>query len=193
MVAEKRLVLPGDRVGVIEEFVHRYGLWANRRGEILAKRAGVGHYDLRQHEVSLRPLTRDAKPRPGDIVLAAVRELQDKVMWCDILGVAGTKKVLRYSGAILRTSKLLDYNVGDLVVAKVVDDTFGTYTLSVEGKELGLVLGFCDVCGSPLVERVNLLNCGNCRRTYRKKVSTLYRNFGKLLFMFPAAAMVQVR
>ncbi|MDW8041483.1 MAG: exosome complex RNA-binding protein Csl4 [Nitrososphaerota archaeon] len=192
MVGERRLVLPGDRVGVIEEFVHKEGFWANRNGEIVAKRAGFVGYELRRHEVMLRPLKRDARPSPGDTVLAAVRELQDRVMWCDILGVAGLKKVLRYSGAILRTSKLLDYNVGDLVIARVVDDTFGTFTLSVEGKELGLVLGFCDVCGKTLVDRVNLLHCNLCRRTYRKKVSTYYRNFGKLLFMFPAATLTQV-
>ncbi|MCS7094535.1 MAG: exosome complex RNA-binding protein Csl4 [Thaumarchaeota archaeon] len=192
MAFEKRLVLPGERVGVIEEFIFKEGLWANRRGEIIAKKVGTVNYELRRHEVALRPLKRDARPKTGDIVLAAVRELQDRVMWCDILGVAGIKKALRYSGAILRTSKLLDFNVGDLVLAKVVDDTFGTYTLSVEGKELGLVLGFCDFCGRTLADRVNVLHCNSCRRTFRKKVSIQYRNFGKLLFMFPVETMTQV-
>jgi hypothetical protein len=54
-------------------------------------------------------------------------------------------------------------------------DFSGIYTLSVEGKELGLVQGFCDVCGRPLVLKLSHLECRQCRRSYRKKISVHYQ------------------
>jgi exosome complex component CSL4 len=170
-----RLVLPGERLGVVEEYLPGTGVKALKSGHLVATHLGYAEFDRRNHIVSVRPLRAVRKPSVGDTVLATVREIQEKVIWSDILAILGTKLTTSYSGALLRKGQGLDYVPGDIYLARVVDELSGIYTLSVEGKELGLVQGFCDVCGRPLMLKLNHLECRQCRRSYRKKISIHYQ------------------
>jgi len=168
-------VLPGERLGVIEEYLPGMGVKALKSGHLVAAYGGYAEYDRKNHIVSVRPLRAVRKPVVGDTVLARVREIQEKVIWSDILVILGSKLTTSYSGALLRKGQGLDYVPGDIYLAKVVDELSGIYTLSVEGKELGLVQGFCDICGRPLTLKLNHLECRQCRRAYRKKISVHYQ------------------
>lgn len=170
-----KLVLPGQRLGVIEEYLPGSGVKALKSGHLVATHAGYAEYDARNHIVSVRPIRSVRKPAVGDTVLATVRDIQEKVIWSDILAILGSRLTTSYSGALLRKGQGLDYVPGDLYLAKVVDDLNGVYTLSVEGKDLGLVQAFCDVCGRPLTLKLSHLECRECRRAYRKKISVHYQ------------------
>ncbi len=170
-----RLVLPGERLGVIEEYLPGIGVRALKSGYLVATHGGYAEYDRKNHIVSVSPLRAVRKPFPGDTVLATVREIQERVIWSDILAVLRTKLTTSYSGALLKKGQGLDYVPGDIYLARVIDELSGVYTLSVEGKELGLIQGFCDLCGRPLTLRLNHLECRQCRRAYRKKVSVHYQ------------------
>ena len=95
-------MLPGERLGVIEEYLPGMGVKALKSGHLVATYGGYAEYDRKNHIVSVRPLRAVRKPVVGDTVLARVREIQEKVIWSDILVILGSKLTTSYSGALLR-------------------------------------------------------------------------------------------
>src|SRR3989304_6026439 len=71
-----RVVLPGERLGVIEEFVPDAGTYV-RDGVIYSKVVGRALVDLLNKKVSVRTLTREIKvPKVGTVVLGQVSNVQ---------------------------------------------------------------------------------------------------------------------
>jgi len=51
-----RLVLPGQRLGVVEEYLPGTGVKALKSGHLVATHLGYAEFDRRNHIVSVRPL-----------------------------------------------------------------------------------------------------------------------------------------
>jgi len=187
--ATGRLVLPGDKLCVVEEFIPASGAKALRDGRVVATIPGVADYDVRNHVVSVKPLKPTPKIKAGELVLCQVRDVQDKLLMCDILAAAGRPVRAHWTAAVVQRGETPILTVGDIVVARVVDEYYGVYTLSVRGRGLGVFQAFCDICGGPLTLSGRALFCLRCKKKYLDrpvvpyygKVNTLLQSFGNLL------------
>lgn len=174
----KRLVLPGDKLCIIEEFMPRSGAKALPTGDVVSTTIGLPEYDYKKHEVSVKSIKNIEKLKVGDVVLCEVQDAQEKLAGCAILAKDGKKLKNEWSGVIIQAPSAL--TVGDLVLARIIDEVAGIYTLTVNERGLGIVLAFCDKCGTQLRQGRTGLFCSRCRKTYRKKVTPYYGNINKI-------------
>ncbi|MCS7145903.1 MAG: exosome complex RNA-binding protein Csl4 [Nitrososphaerota archaeon] len=187
--ATGRVVLPGDKLCVVEEFIPDSGAKALRDGSVVATVSGIAEYDIKNHTVKVKPAKPSVKIKQGDLVLCQVKDVQDKLIICDILAAAGHTVKTHWTAAALSGRRAPAFTVGDILVARVRDEYYGIYTLTVKGRGLGVFQAFCDTCGGPLTLSGRGLFCNRCKRKYPHrplvpyygKVNTLLKTFGGLL------------
>jgi len=176
------IVLPGERLGVIEEFVPDAGTYV-KDGVIYSITVGRALFDFSNKKVSVFPSTGKINvPKIGSIVLGQVSYVQsdsagirifkvDKKMLSGVFsGVLHISDVqLRYVESMLDVCK-----VGDILRGKVVSDKNRIYHLSTKDKNLGVVYALCSRCGDLLELRRNMLHCSRCGRTEKRKIAFDY-------------------
>ncbi|HEY4675506.1 MAG TPA: exosome complex RNA-binding protein Csl4, partial [Candidatus Bathyarchaeia archaeon] len=177
-----RVVLPGERLGVIEEFVPDAGTYV-RDGVIYSKVVGRALVDLLNKKVSVRTLTREIKvPKVGTVVLgqvsnvqsdnAAVRifQLEDKPLSGVFSGILHISDVqMRYVESMFDI-----YKAGDVIRAMVISEKNQVYHLSTKEKDLGAVYAFCSHCGHLLEAKRQGLRCPRCGQMERRKLAVDY-------------------
>ena len=173
------LVLPGDYLGVIEEFMPGEGV-REENGELYATRAGRVRINPEKMEISVEPVT-DTPPIPkvGDIVLAKVIEVKPQAVILQLLQIEG-----RDNDREIATSKLAgihisqikegfveditkEFKIGDVVRAKVIANEKSPIQLTTRGKDLGVVYALCSKCRTPLIRRGDKLICPRCGTSRR--------------------------
>ena len=181
------LVLPGDYLGVIEEYLPGEGV-REENGELYATRAGKVKINPEKMEISVEPVT-DTPPLPqvGDIVLARVIEVKPQAVIVQLLQIEG-----RENDREIATSKLAgihisqikegfveditkEFKIGDVVRAKVIANEKSPIQLSTRGKDLGVVYALCSRCRTPLIRRGDRLICPRCGNVETRKLSPYYR------------------
>ncbi|WP_297535880.1 exosome complex RNA-binding protein Csl4 [Thermococcus sp.] len=181
------LVLPGDYLGVIEEFMPGEGV-REENGELYATRAGRVRINPEKMEISVEPVT-DTPPLPqvGDIVLARVIEVKPQAVIVQLLQIEG-----RENDREIATSKLAgihisqvkegfveditkEFKIGDVVRAKVISNEKSPIQLSTREKDLGVVYALCSRCRTPLIRRGDKLICPRCGNVETRKLSPYYR------------------
>ena len=177
-----QLAVPGERLGVIEEFIPDAGTFV-KDGVIFSKVVGRVLIDLVHRRVSVHQLIGPSKvPAVGNIVLAQVSGAQSDTAGARIFEI-GEEEINGVFTGILHVSdvalRYVDsmYDVcktGDIIRAKVVSDKNQTYHLSTKEKNLGVVYAFCSNCGHMLQWRRSRMRCPNCGRIENRKVASDY-------------------
>jgi len=171
------LVLPGERLGVIEEFVPDSGTFV-KDGVIYAKLVGRSMMDPATRRVSVRPLGRAVVvPKVGDMIVGQVSMVQPesasvRVFQVDqkrLSGVfAGVLHVsdvhLRYVDSMFEVCK-----AGDIIKARIISEKNQVYHLSTKDKDLGVAYAFCSNCGGLLEAKRQGMHCPKCGRIERRK------------------------
>jgi len=177
-----QLVLPGERLGVIEEFSPDSGTFV-KDGVIYAKVVGHALRDLASRRVSVYPMTREARvPSVGNVVVGQVAGVQsenatvriyqigEKMLSGVFVGVLHVSDVhLRYVDSMFDICK-----AGDIVRARVISEKNQTYHLSTKDKDLGVIYGFCSQCGGTLEPRRYEMHCPKCGNIERRKTAFDY-------------------
>jgi len=186
-VKDGDIVLPGDYLGVIEEFLPGEGI-IEEDGELYAARAGRVRINPEKIEISVEPLT-DTPPLPqvGDVVIARVIEVKPQAAIVQLLRIEGRKgyrEIATSKLAGIHISQVRDgyvesmsneFKIGDIVRAKVLTNEKSPIQLTTKAPDLGVVYALCSSCRTPLVRRGNVLICPKCGRTETRKLSTYYR------------------
>lgn len=181
------LVLPGDYLGVIEEFLPGDGV-REENGELYATRAGKVRIDSDKMEISVEPVT-DVPPLPrvGDVVIGRVVEVKPQAVIVQIISIEG-----RENDREIATSKLAgihiseikegfveditkEFKIGDVIRARVIANEKSPIQLSTKGPDLGVVYALCSRCRTPLIRRGDKLICPRCGNVETRKLSSLYR------------------
>jgi len=170
-------VIPGDKLGVIEEFIPDFGTYV-KDGSIYAQITGYVLMDLMNRKVSVYPLIRKAQtPEVGKIILGSVLNVQDSLATIRIVKV-GRRYLSGFFTGLLHVSEAsLGYTntmydvcrIGDIMRAKVISDKNRVYHLSTKGSNLGVVYAFCSMCGGVLApvknnRKVRCVECGNLEK-----------------------------
>jgi len=176
------LVLPGERLGVIEEFIPDSGTYV-KDGIIFSKIVGRSLLDLQNRRVSVYPVAEGAVvPKVGTAVIGQIGNAQSDNVLVRIFRI-GKKKLTGNFGGILHVSDVSDRYVdqmgdvvkpGDVVRAKVISDKNQIFHLSTNDKGLGILYAFCSRCGTLLGQDGYDLKCPKCGNVERRKVAPDY-------------------
>lgn len=176
------LVVPGERLGVIEEFIPDAGTYV-KDGVIYSKVIGRTAIDFVHKRVSVFQLVHGARvPNTGSTVLGQVSNAQTDTAGVRIFEI-GNEEVNGVFTGILHVSdvqmryvdSMFDVcKAGDIIRAKVISEKNRTYHLSTKDKNLGVVYGFCSNCGNILEPKRQGMHCPRCGRIERRKISADY-------------------
>ena len=176
------LVVPGERLGVIEEFVPDSGTFV-KDGVIYSKIVGRSLVDLQSRKVSVYPASEGAIfPKVGSIILGQIGNAQSDNVLVRIFRVGG-KTISGEFGGILHVSDVSDRYVdamsdvckpGDIVRAKVISEKNRIFHLSTNDKNLGIIDAFCSRDGTLLEPERYDLKCPKCGNIERRKLAPDY-------------------
>jgi exosome complex component CSL4 len=176
------LVMPGERLGVIEEFIPDSGTYV-KDGVIYAKIIGRSLVDLVNRRVSVYPVAKEAVvPKVGTVVIGQIGNAQSDNVLVRIFRI-GKKKLTGNFGGILHVSDVSDRYIdqisdavkpGDIVRAKVISEKNKVFHLSTNDKNLGIIYAFCSRDGTLLNQDRYDLKCPKCGNIERRKLAPDY-------------------
>jgi len=178
-------VTPGDELAVEEEFMPGENAFVDE-GVVFSSATGKVQFDTKARKVSVFPMS-NLPPRPvqGDTVIAKVTNIRGQFARMDIIAIEGEKQreipsapegAVHISQARRNYVKDLDsqFQMGDIVRAKVVNTQRDPIILSTVDDEFGVILAKCRDCHGVLVPKGNKLGCDTCEREFSRKASSLY-------------------
>lgn len=188
MVFMEDLVMPGDKLGIEEEFAPSFTTYAED-GNVYSANVGTPKVSNGKMEVK-----NDKKNilfiKKGMLVTGIVEVDLGSVMFVslDNIEVEGKRYIASMEGKIIVEKKrgfnknsdsynrdFVQCSAGDVILARIIDDDGDYYTLDLRGIESGVVHSNCKSCGSDLnYEGDDKLTCPNCKAFEFKKVSNLY-------------------
>jgi exosome complex component CSL4 len=176
------LVLPGERLGVIEEFIPDAGTYV-KDGIIFSKVVGRSLMDLQTRRVSVYPVVSGVVvPKIGTIVIGQIGNAQSDNVLVKIFRI-GKKKLSGNFGGILHVSDVSDRYVdqisdvckpGDIIRGKVISDKNQIFHLTMNDKGLGVLYGFCSRCGILLEQNGYDLKCPKDGNVETRKIAPDY-------------------
>jgi len=172
-----QLVLPGEKLGVIEEFVSSDGTYVEA-GSIFSGIVGRVLMDLMNKKVSVHPLAQGPSvPRAGSIVTGSITSVQDMIATLRMFKI-GTRYLSGFFSGLIHISdasfryidSMFDVcRTGDLARARVISDMNGAYHLTLKGQNLGVLYAFCSSCGHILAKKRADMVCENCGNIEKRK------------------------
>jgi len=176
------LVVPGERLGVIEEFIPDSGTYV-KDGVIYSKIVGRALLDLLNKRVSVYPLVSgELVPKVSSVVVGQIGNAQSDNVLVRIFKLENKRLSGEFSG-ILHVSDVSDRYIdqmsdvckpGDIVRAKVISGKNRIFHLSTNDKNLGIVYAFCSRCGNLLEPQRYELHCPKCGNTENRKIAPDY-------------------
>lgn len=177
-----QLVVPGDRIGVIEEFIPDDGTFV-RDGVIYSKVVGRVLIDLARKRVTVHKLAEGAKvPVTGSTIIGQVSNAQNETAGVRIFEIENDEVNGAFQGILHVSDVQMRYvdsmfdvcKAGDVIRAKVISEKNRTYHLSTKDRNLGVVYAFCSNCGTLLEPRRQGMHCPKCGRVERRKLASDY-------------------
>jgi len=172
-------VVPGDKLGVVEEFLAGLGTY-EESGTIYANFTGKAKIDNKNKRVTVTPITRVPElPKEGTTVIASVTHTQEKIATVSIWKIDG-KTIQNPFTAILHissSSPRYERNMsdvckaGDIIRARVIDMTNRIPQLTTAGRGLGVVKASCSKCGGILDFGNRKLQCVACGNIERRRLA----------------------
>lgn len=179
-------VLPGDVLGVTEEFVPSNWTY-EEEGEIKSLVVGTVSIDEKNKEISIVPKTGTPPSlEPGKVIIGEVSEVRGQRASVKINKIKDDSRdlVTSFMGGIHISqakkgylSKLTEaFRIGDLVEARVTKVMgLDNVDLATSGDELGVLKAMCTKCRHFMVQvDKNEVYCENCERKERRKLSSHY-------------------
>ncbi|MBO3755314.1 MAG: exosome complex RNA-binding protein Csl4 [Candidatus Brockarchaeota archaeon] len=178
-------IVPGERIGVIEEFIPNFGTYV-QDGVIYSRNVGYVSFDSATRKVSVYTVAKGLSfPKIGSIVVGHVVNIQGLTAFMRIVKI-GKKHLSGFLTGALHVSDidtkytkevLSAVKVGDLVRAKVISDANRILHLTTKGENLGVILALCSKCGGTLLlknRKSKKLYCGKCGNFETRKIASDY-------------------
>jgi exosome complex component CSL4 len=179
----EKLVLPGTRLAVTEEFIGRSGTYSEGNF-VYAAVTGKVVIDLERHEISVlsKPVSASV-PKVGDIVLGSIVNVSRQMASVSVSYINNRIVQPSYT-MVMHVSQLSkEYletaedavRLADIVRAKVIDAKTIPLQGTLIGSQLGVVLASCSQCGYRL-EKIgrNKLKCKSCSYIERRATTIDY-------------------
>jgi len=187
MRKQGELILPGDEVGVIEEFTAGEGTY-EQDGKVYVSVAGKAFYDMINRKVNSISFKKPSllALRKSKYVIGVVVGLKEDSALVNILSVEEKPLGSPLSGYVhisQITNKFLEkitdaFRVGDIIKAKPINFSI-PIALTLKQKDLGVVYAKCSICGTKMVKHdEEHLRCPNCGNIEKRKLAVQVKKGG---------------
>jgi exosome complex component CSL4 len=176
------LVLPGERLGVIEEYTPNTGTYV-KEGIIYSEIVGHAQHDPQNKRVTVHPLNNRAKiPKTGSTILGHVSTVQTQNASIRIFKINKQQLSGVFTGILHISDVQLRYvdsmfdvcKPSDIIRAKVISEKNKTYHLTTKDKDLGVIYAFCSNCGYTLETKRQTMYCPRCGHIEKRKTAIDY-------------------
>ncbi|WP_088820315.1 exosome complex RNA-binding protein Csl4 [Candidatus Mancarchaeum acidiphilum] len=192
---DTEIVMPGDKLATEEEFLPERGIF-NENGYLFSLL--VGDLFLGRGKIGVKPLLRDIRTfKEENVVICMITDLLPSIAFTSVSSIRlnGKDYVALKEGKIINPSErghygsskklnFSDYNVGDVLLAKIKYNDDDSYMLDIESSpELGVLFSVCEDCGEPMIydSKLHMLACSKCKHVNNKDVSTVYGSIEEAL------------
>lgn len=176
-------VLPGDRLGVIEEFLPGDGTFQDEDDIIYSSVTGFVQIDMKERKISVAVTThKPVYPKRNDVVLGEIQHVTKKSAIVNIFQIGDTFLPVTYSGYLFIKNTAGGYieqmrdifTPGDIIIARVQHQADGLARLSTVGSKFGVIHADCSRCGEALHLQGTRLECTECHNIESRKLSQKY-------------------
>lgn len=192
-VKNKEIVLTGQYLGVVEEFLPDKQSTYIKDGKIFAIKTGIILVDKNKREIEIKShQEKDRKTvKIGDIVIGTILFLRQYSVGLNFHTINnklhfnssyfGNIHVSQISHKYV--DKISDaFQITDIIRAKVIEQNGNEYKLSTVGKNLGVIHADCVICGTALEQiGFNRLKCPRCGNIENRKLTNDYRKVSENL------------
>ena len=182
------IVLTGEKLGVVEEFLPDKQSTFTKDGKIFASKTGMININDKERIVEIS--THQDKDRKvvkvGDIVIGVILFLRQYSVGISFYTINSKIHFNSSYFGNIHVSQISDkyvekisdaFQITDIVRARVVEQNYNEYKLSTTGKNLGVIYADCVICGNPLTKiGLNKLKCSRCGNVESRKLSNDYGN-----------------
>lgn len=180
-------VLPGVRLGVIEEFIPGVGTFQDKDDVIYATITGYVRIDMKERKISVEATARTpVYPKKNAIVLGKIQHVSKKSAVVNIFQIGDDECPVHFTGYLYITNAASGYTEqmrdlycpSDLIIARVHQHSNGMARLSTVGSRFGVFRASCSRCGDLLHRQGGQLECSECGNTERRKIA---KDYGEIL------------
>ena len=182
------IVLTGQYLGVVEEYLPDKTSTYVRDGQIFATKTGIVSIDKERRAIEIKSHQDENRKtiKINDIVIGTIRFLR---LYSVGISFATINNKIHFNSSYFGNihvshishkfiEKIADaFQITDIVRAKVIKEEQNEYSLSTKGNNLGVIHADCSICGSTL-EKIgqNRLKCSRCGSTENRKLASDYGN-----------------
>ncbi|MFX1377569.1 MAG: exosome complex RNA-binding protein Csl4 [Promethearchaeota archaeon] len=182
------IVLTGEKLGVVEEFLPDKQSTFTKDGKIFASKSGMININNKERKIEISTHQEEDRKvvKIGDIVIGSILFLRQYSVGINFYTI--NEKIhfnSSYFGNI-HVSQISDryvekisdaFQITDIIRARVIEQDYNEYKLSTTGKNLGVIYADCVICGDPLKKiGHNKLKCDRCGNVESRKISSDYGN-----------------
>jgi len=187
------IVLTGQYLGVVEEYLPDKKSTYVRDGQIYATKTGIVRIDEERRAIEIKSYQDEDRKtvKVNDIVIGTIQFLR---LYSVGISFATINNKIHFNSSYFGNihvshishkfiEKIADaFQITDIVRAKVIKQEQNEYSLSTVGKDLGVIHADCSICGSTL-EKIgqNKLKCSRCGNTANRKLASDYGNVSENL------------
>ncbi len=182
------IVLTGEKLGVVEEFLPDKQSTFTKDGKIFASKTGMININDKERKIEIT--THQDKDRKvvkvGDIVIGSILFLRQYSVGLSFYTVNTKLHFNSYYFGNIHVSQISKryvekindaFQITDIIRARVIAQEYNEYKLSTSGKELGVIYADCVICGHSLEKiGVNKLKCPRCGNVESRKLANDYGN-----------------
>jgi len=181
---ENELVLPGQELGVEEEFLASRNTYLDNG---IIRATVFGKVIKKDNKIEIDPIKAINKLKVNMFVLGKIIDSAGSVVFVKIddIKIANEEYLALTDGKIIIKSKNRDERIerpcglNDIVLARITDEE-DTYILDIFEHEAGVVFSRCPICGRAMDVNNNFLECKVCEYKTEKKISPLYMNIDEI-------------
>ncbi|MEM3437840.1 MAG: exosome complex RNA-binding protein Csl4 [Nitrososphaerales archaeon] len=179
-----KIVAPGDKLAVIEEFSPSEGTYVNE-SLIRALKLGVVRYNQKKKEIKIEPLKKIKIPKVGDSIIGQVESIQSNIANVRIHYINNERISNNFTGMLILKpgikikrgkEKTIVCKLGDIIRAKVTSYNNATIHLSINDNENGVIYTRCSSCGGNVIRINGRVRCVDCGLVEERKLAF---DFGK--------------
>ena len=187
-VNDKEIVMTGQYLGVVEEFLPDKNSTYVKDGEIFSTKVGIASIDKNKREIEVKSLQEEDRKtiKVGDIVIGTILFLR---LYSIGVSFQTINNKLHFNSAYMGNvhvseisnkyvEKIQDaFQITDVIRAKVIGEESNEYKLSTKGNHFGVLYAECIICGTSLEkEGFNKLECPRCGNVEYRKLAEDYNN-----------------
>ena len=190
---DKEIVLTGQYLGVVEEYLPDKQSTYVKEGRIYATKTGIVKIDKDRRSIKILGYQEEDRKtvKIGDIVIGTVLFLR---LYSVGISFATINNKIQFNSSYLGnvhvshiskryTEKISDaFQITDIVRAKVTSQEENEYGLSTEGNDFGVIHADCSICGTTLGKiSPDKLRCERCGNVENRKLANDYGNVAESL------------